>query len=69
MFELKIDRVISYITRFLEGSKNIDKKEVVFQQRTAETIMVTGQTVIGEYTQLNKKLIHLILSRREKGDA
>lgn len=64
LFELNVNRIINYVTQFLEKAKKLAVK-TVFQKDTAETFALNGE-LSGEYTTLNGEVIHAIWTRKEQ---
>jgi len=62
--EINMDKVLTGITSFLERAKNVEQ-EAVHLVDGARTILIRGD-VVGEYTLLGDRSIHLLLTRKEK---
>jgi len=66
LFAINLEQTIPAARAFIEALVNAEQT-VLDQDRTAKTCSLTGKSVVGEYTALNKKVIHLIGSRKLGG--
>lgn len=64
LFELKKEVIPKKITQFIEKLKNTEESQV-FSEKGATTIIIKNDEIVGEYTLLNNKIIHLLASKRE----
>lgn len=64
IFETDLEKVIVIIKAFMEEIKNSQEEEV-FNKNNSRTIIVKAERYIGEYTKLNGKTIHLLVTRLE----
>ncbi len=63
LFTINLEQTIPAAVEFIEALVNADQT-VLEQEKTAKTCRLTGKGVVGEYTSLNNKVIHLIGSRK-----
>jgi len=66
LFDIKIDKAKEVLMKFFEKIRKSEKEKVHEYKNTA-TYMIKGKNIVGEYTTLNNKTIHLIASRTEHG--
>ena len=65
LFEIKKEKAIEALMNFLAEIRKAEK-EKVYQDENTETFLIKSEKIAGEYTTLNGKTIHLIVSRIEK---
>jgi len=65
LFEIKLDKVNMAIKEFI-GKIISATNNVVYKEENTETYTIDGSEVVGEFTSLNDKAIHVIASRRKK---
>jgi predicted transcriptional regulator len=63
LFEISLEQTIPSTMEFIEALVNAEQT-VLDEDKTAKTYSLIGKGVVGEYTSLNKKVIHLIGSRK-----
>jgi predicted transcriptional regulator len=63
LFTINLEQTIPAAVEFIEALVNSDQT-VLDKEKTAKTSSLTGKGVVGEFTVLNKKVIHLIGSRK-----
>jgi len=64
LFDIKIDKAKDALMSFFEKIRNAEK-EKIREDKNAETYLIKGENIVGEYTTINNKTIHLIASRTE----
>jgi len=62
--QINMEKVVSNLSAFLEKAKKGEEQEVL-KNNGAKTTLIKGE-IIGEYTLLNNRSIHLLLTRKEK---
>lgn len=65
LFEVKMEKVIPAVRSFIEKLGGL-KREVVAETEGSKTYALDGDDIVGEYTDLKGRVIHLIASRREE---
>jgi predicted transcriptional regulator len=65
LFSINLEQTIPAAKEFIEALVNANQA-VQDEEKTAKTCSLTGKGVVGEYTSLNRKVIHLIGSRKLK---
>jgi hypothetical protein len=65
LFELKRELIPKKIKDFFNEIKGLDSK-VSYKANTSVTYQLTGDDYIGEYTEFNKEVIHLLVMRASK---
>jgi len=68
IFKLDEEKIIPTIKSFLEKAKNC-KEEQVWKGEAGTTYALKGNGIVGQYTTINEKAIHLILTREEKTES
>jgi DNA-binding HxlR family transcriptional regulator len=66
IFKPDMTAVIPLIHKFLEEVEKTKQEEEVFKQNNAETVIIRIKECVGEYTILNGKTIHLLITRRNQ---
>jgi len=65
IFKLDEEKIVPTIRSFLEKAKNC-KEEQVWKGEVGTTYALKGDGIVGQYTTIKDKTIHLILAREEK---
>ena len=65
IFKPDMEAVIPIIQAFLKQIEKAEEEEV-FSKHNARTVIIKVEGYVGEYTTLNGKTIHLLVTRREK---
>ena len=65
IFKLDEEKIVPTIKNFLEKAKNC-KEEQVWKGEAGTTYALKGDEIVGQYTTIEDKTIHLILAREEK---
>jgi len=64
LFEIKTEQIFPAILKFLTKAENLTE-HVIWTGENSQTLAVKGEELVGEYTLLNNKIIHFILTRKE----
>jgi len=65
IFKLDEEKIVPTIKNFLEKAKNC-KEEQVWKGEVGVTYALKGDEIVGQYTAIKGKTVHLILAREEK---
>jgi DNA-binding HxlR family transcriptional regulator len=65
IFKLDLEAAVNALKAFIEEIKKA-KREEVFNKNNATTVILKAEGYVGEYTTLNGKTIHLLITRKEK---
>ena len=65
IFKPDMQAIIPIIFSFLDEIEK-SKEEEVFNRNNARTVILKAEGYVGEYTELNAKTIHLLITRKEK---
>jgi len=68
IFKLDEEKIVPTIKNFLEKAKNC-KEEQVWKGEAGTTYALKGDEIVGQYTTIEDKTIHLILAREEKTES
>jgi hypothetical protein len=65
IFKPDLEAVIVVIKAFMEEIKKAEEEEV-FNKNNAKTVILKAESFVGEYTTINGKTMHLLVTRKEK---